>query len=267
MLNNRFIVKYFIQIVFTLFTCGTLNASSGDTTKPVIRAIEVQDSNPIFGASFYRIFYIGPFVVYQSEYEFDSSINGVKFDSTGNMDSTVTEYECSEKRNWFYVFHQDSSYGFTYDAHRKDQNNLRLTVDSILKSIKGTNSFEGLLSKTPDTTTWNVQKTELREVYVQKATRDTPEVRLSLFYSGSLNNLKASLNTKLDSARKMKFYKFEYLIKSFYSEKDQQVSPEMKFSTEMKEITVNNPEEIMQYINRYKNNMMVKKPVGRTIRE
>lgn len=259
-------VKYCIQILLILLLGETATASSADTTKPVLRAIEFQDSTPFFGNSISRIIYVDSFIVYQSEYEFDSSIQGVKFDSAGNMDSTVTEYECSEKRNLYFVFHQDSSYGFTYDPHRSNENNRRLPVDSFLKMVKGTNSFEGLLTKKPDTTTWNAQKTALREVYVQKASVDTPAMHLSLFYSSSLNNLKASLNPKLDSARKMKFYKYEYLIKAFYSEKDQRLWPEMKFRTEMKEITVTNPEEIMQYIDRYKNSILVKKQIDSTKR-
>jgi hypothetical protein len=263
-LKLRLMVKYCIQILFILLLCESATASSADTTAPVIKAIEIQDSTPFFGKSIIRIFYIGPFVVYQSQYEFDSSIHGVKFDSTGNETSTVTEYECSETRNLFFVFHRDSSYGVSYDPHRSNENNRRLPVDSTLQRIKGTNSFEGLLSKKPDTTIWNAQNTELREVYVQKASRDTPAVHLIIYYSSKLNNLKATLNPVMDSARKMKFYKYEYLIKEFYSEKEKQLFPEMKFSTEMKEITVTNPEEIMEYIDRYKNRMLDKKQAGST---
>jgi hypothetical protein len=50
----------------------------------------------------------------------------------------------------------------------------------------------------------------------------------------------------------MKLYKFEILIDEFYSEKDDIRWPAMKQATEIREIPVKNPAELMRYIDRYK---------------
>lgn len=259
-------IKCIVQLFLILLFCVSVNASATDTTGQIIKGIKVEESNPFFGESFYRIFHVGPLVVYQSQYQFDSSETRLKFDSAGNQLSAVTENKRSEMRSQFFVFHRDSSYGLNYDPHRINESNRRLRVDSALLRIKGTNSFENSLTKKPDTTSWNAQRTELKEVYVQKATKDTPEVRLSLYYSNGLNSLKESLNPILDSAKKMKLYKVEYVIEEFYSEKEGRLWPPLKLSTEMKEIEVTVPEEILHYIDRYKNSSVADKQVGSTKR-
>ena len=259
-------IRCIVQLFFILLFCESVNASAIDTTKQIIKGIEVNESNPFFGESFYRIFHVGRFVVYQSQYQFDSSETRLKFDSAGNQLSAVTENKKSEMRNQFFVFHRDSSYGFTYDPHRITESGRRLRVDSAILRIKGTNNFEGLLTQKPDTTSWNTQRTELREVYMQKATKDTPAVRLSFFYSTRLNFLKESLFPAMDSAKQIKLYKIEYLIEEFYSEKERRLWPAMKISTEMKEIEVTNPEEILHYIDSYKKSSVANKQVGSTER-
>ena len=103
-----------------------------------------------------------------------------------------------------------------------------------------------------DTITWNEGKTELKEVYVQKASKDTPAVRIVFQYSGKMNHIRESLNHVLDSTKKMKLYKTEIVVAEFYDRVNKRLQPLMKFTTEMKEINVENTEEIESYINRYK---------------
>jgi hypothetical protein len=252
-LDKPVVIVIFIQIVLFLFFADNAEASIADSTKPVLSAIEVRDNNPVFGQSFYRVFQIAPFVVYQSQYQFDSSGQHAKFDSSGNWDSNEIEFQFSEKRSRFFVFHKDSSFGLSFDPHRSNENNSRLPVDSAILGITGSNTFECLLMMEPDTSIWNSQKTELKEVYVQKPSKDTPAVSLSFFYSSSMNHISVTLNAVLDSARRLKLYKYEYLIREFYSEKLGALVPGMVITTEMKEITVSDPGEIMQYIDRYRN--------------
>ncbi len=264
--NYLSMIKVITQLIFILLFSASVKASTTDTSKQEIKAIEVQQTDPFFGEAFYRIFHISPFIVYQSQYQFDSASGRGKFDSAGNWVSSDSEYALSEKRSQFFVFHRDSSYGFSYDPHRSNFSNRRLLVDSAVLEIKGTYNFENLLTKIPDTTTWNASRTERREVYVQKATKDTPTVRAIFYYNSSLNFLQASLNTAVDSAKKMKLYKFEYLIEEFYSEKDERLWPAMSFSTEMKEVTVMDTEEIMHFIERYKNNIVADKHFGNKVK-
>jgi hypothetical protein len=249
--GSQLIFFRFISVVLLLLFSQTVNASGPDTTKPSISAVEVRENSTLFGESFYRVFYVGAFIVYQSQYQFDSSANQVKFDSAGNIKSVIPESQFSEKRNKFFVFHQDSSFGFSYYPDRIGESSERLHVDTVIKGITGSNTFEKLLIKKPDTTIWSTNRTELKEVHIQKVSKDTPAVKVSFYYSSRLNNLKASLNPVLDSAKKMKFYKYEYVIGEFYSEQQQMLFPDMKMSCEMDEFTVQHPEEILQYIRMY----------------
>jgi hypothetical protein len=51
----------------------------------------------------------------------------------------------------------------------------------------------------------------------------------------------------------MKLYRHELIIEEFYSKAQKHLWPEMKHSTEMKEIEVSHPLEVMHYLNEYKN--------------
>jgi len=245
-------IKWIVPVFLLMLFSQRANSSTVDTTKQVIRAIEIQDSNSFFGVSFYRIYHVGPIVVFQSQYQFDSSFQGGNFDTAGNSVSSKREYEFSEERTRYFVFHHDSSYGYSYDPHHVNEANRRMLVDSVLHTIKNANSFEKLLAIKPDTTTWNPSKTERKDVYVQKPIKDTPGVHISLYYTSNTTFLNESINPIMDSSRKMKLYKFEYWIQEFYSEKDKRLWPAAKMKTEMREITVTNSEELLHYIDRYK---------------
>jgi hypothetical protein len=247
-----------LSLVLFLLFFQTVKASGPDTTKPLLKAIEVRDNSSLFGESFYRIFHMGSFIVYQSQYQFDSSVTRLKFDSALKLESPQLESQFSEKRYRFFVFHRDSSFGYSYDAHAKREAGIRLQVDSVAKGIIGFNSFEKLLIKKPDSIIWNADKTELKEVYLQKPSEDTPAVQISFYYSGRLNNLFASLNTVLDSAKKMKFYKYEYVISEFYNKEQQTLCPAIYMSCEMKEYAVARPEEITTYIEIYRKTTGIK---------
>jgi hypothetical protein len=229
-----------------------MRPSSADTAKQEIRAIEVRNEGQIFDGHFYRIFYAGPHIIYQSQYQFDSSHNRGVFDDSGNMVSSIVIKEWTEMRNKFFVFHRDSSYGYSFEPYNTGKEDQRLPVDTALLSIAGSFRSEWFFRAKPDTATWNADRTELREVYMQAAGKDTPAVHISLYYTNRLDHLPGSLYPALDSARKIRLYKYEYLISDFYSEQQQKFFPAMKFSTEMKEYVVTDPAAILHYVERYK---------------
>lgn len=242
-------LKFFALLLLLPLSYTPANASPSDTAIHDFQAIEIQTTLPLFGDHFYRIFFKGNFVIYHSQYQFDSIRQKVNNDAAGNFLSSEPETVWSGKRNRFFVFHRDSSYGYRFDADRDDQ---RVMVDSALREIVGTNNFENLLTKVADSIQWNETRTELMETYIQPATRDTPEVRCHFYYSSHLNHLKESFNKKLDEARKMKLYKVEYIIEEFYWEKEKKLIPKMNYKEEMKELRNFDPEEIQQYVDRYK---------------
>jgi hypothetical protein len=170
----------------------------------------------------------------------------------------VTKNAGQEKRKHFFVFHRDSSFGINYDGHGTFRNNRRFPVDSILMEVIGSNTFDRLVTqKAADTLSWNTERTELKEVYVHKGTKDTPAVRISFYYSKKLNHLQASLNSTLDSLKNMKFYKFEFVIEThFYPGLDKQM-PAMVLKKEMREVTIDDDTELLNYTEKYKNNWLL----------
>src|SRR6476660_9598744 len=170
-------LNYFIVLLAVCLGLNNVNTTSQFSMAEKIQAVEIRDNDPLFGERFYRVYYAAPFVVYQSQHMFGSSQGQVKFDSSTNKPEVELTTETTEQRNRFFVFHRDSNYGFQYDAYATSQAERRL-VDSVLKNIRGGNNLESLLCLKADTITWNEGKTELKEVYVQKASEDTPAVRI-----------------------------------------------------------------------------------------
>jgi hypothetical protein len=78
-------------------------------------------------------------------------------------------------------------------------------------------------------------------------------------YSSSINHLKKSMNPIVDSAQKMKLYKTESFSDEIYIERDKTLWPAWTWIIEMKEITVENPEDVTRYINRYKKSIGIGK--------
>ena len=249
-------LKFFcICLIFLISFC---KANANDTTKNKIKAVEVKNTSPYFGEGFYRIFHIDDYIVYQNQYHYSQSESQLKIDSATNETTFDDTLVLEELRDYFFVFHKDSNYGYRYDLKSIYQNNKRYQVDSALKNIRGNNSFETILEAKPDSSVWNDNKTELKEVYIQLKTKDTPAVYITFYYSKNLIHLKESLNSTIDNIKKMKLYKYEILIDEFYSEKDKKLWPSAKHQTEMKEYKVLDPQIIIDNINNYKESISLK---------
>jgi len=217
-----------------------------------IEAVEVRSISPSMGETFYRVYYSGDLVMYQSQYLKDSFITETTFDSSKNMYSNNLTLHSEEWKDRFFVFHKDSSYGYNYDFYRNKENNQRLPVDSVVRFIKGTNKFEDVIKRKPDSVFWNANKSERKEVYLFPAKGDDPNIRLILSYSKNLNNVKESISSVVDSVKKMKLYKTETILDQFYSEKDKMTIPSLRFTTELKQIAVDKPDSVLIYLNRYR---------------
>jgi hypothetical protein len=217
-----------------------------------MEAVEVRDISPLMGETFYRVYYFDDLVIYQSQYRFDSSVKQLSTDSSTNLVSSHITSISSQWRNQFFIFHKDSSYGFSFDPYRGRENKLRLRVDSTIMFIKGTNRFDSFLTVKPDSIIWNANKSELKEVFLVTQKKGMPAGRIGLYYSKNLNHLKASFNATVDSAKRMKLFKVEAIFNDSYDENGKLVWPSMIDRTEMKEIKTNISEQLREYINNYK---------------
>lgn len=218
-----------------------------------MKAVEVKSTDPVFGESFYRIYHYNDLLLYQSQYFFDSSVHYFVADSSTDEESSPDTVLLSETRNRFFIFHKDSSYGYSYDAHDPLEDQKRLKVDSMLSRLRGLNELHCLVQQSPDSSSWNKNRTILHEVYLFPATDTTPSGRIVMEYSKNLKHVQESLNQIVDSIKGMKFIKWEYHINEYYDKKNQRQLPSMVlFATELREIDVENPKEIISYFNKYK---------------
>lgn len=234
-----------------LISLSVVISSCNQKLQGQIKVIEVRDNSPQLGETFYRVYYLGDLIMYQSQYRLNSFQNQFKVDSLDKFSNDYTIIS-SEWKNKFFVFQKDSTYGYNYDPDRGGNNNLRLSVDSVLKFIKGTNRFDSFLSLKPDTSTWNEDKSELREVYKFPEEKKMPDGRLILLYSKKLNHLKESFNSKVDHIKGMKLYRTETIFEEYYDAESQKLWPPVMNTSEMKEMVVENPKEIFRYFKKYK---------------
>ena len=229
---------------------------ASDTSKPRFKVIELIKSNPFFGPSVSRIFYAAPYVVYQREYSFCAFVASANPDDEIGTDTIIPVQTSEEIRKQFFVFHRDSSFGVNYLEKDSFRNNQRSPVDSILLQMTGSNDFEKLvINMKADSSSWNADRTELTELYLAEGRKDTPDVKISFSYSSKLNHLQLFLNSKLDSIKNMKFYKFEYLVEPFYDQKRDLHTPQLILMNEIKEIETDDVSELLQYIEKYKKEM------------
>lgn len=241
---NRYLATLFLMLFYTgeSYQCHPLITSSK------IEAVEVLMIDPVMGDDSYRVYFWKNMIMYEAHYRYDSTVSVMRHDSTKvPLFNTV-----SEKRTSYFVFEKDSLFGYNFDPATKDLNNLRLSVDSILKiRTLQSASLDTAISIKPDTTSWNINKTELREVYFFPAKENIPSVRWVLSYATKLNHVKISFSRLLDSSKAMKLYKVETLIDSFFVKNENKLWPAMKYSNEIKEIPIENTAEILDYFERY----------------
>lgn len=233
--------KNTLLLLLQFLLLNVINSCQSLNSVKKIQGIEVTGVTPM-GQSSYRSYFNGSLILYQFEYRFDSSVMVMG----SNKKQTQSEW-----RNEYFIFHQDSTYGYNYDPKNPLNNNLRLKVDSMVNLIKGTNNLDSFCKIRADSSIWNSSKSKLKEVYFFPEAKDEPTGRVILYYSKDLNNLRESFNRKVDSIKKMKLYRMENRVNQFYSKKDKKLWPPMTDVFEMKEIKSENLEEILSYFQKY----------------
>ena len=193
-----FMVKYTFSIFF--FVIIISKSEIGCTqNKPnqKFEVIEVQDHSPIMGETSFRVYYLDNLTIYESQYRSDSFINPMSYDSSTHEIKSNMNLVKEEWKSDFFVFHSDSSYGYRYDTNDVSKNG-RFKVDSVIKTITGTNRWDSFLYVKPDSVLWSKDKKELLEVFLFPAKDDMPSSMLNLYYSKKLNDIQFSFNTTVD---------------------------------------------------------------------
>lgn len=192
--------------------------------------------------SYYNVYYYGDFIMYKINYEFDSLVE----------DQAVLQ----EMRHFFLVFHRDSSYG--YKCFPKPNSNLdsnqRVKTASEISSDKfESHVYDTLINFKPDSTYNN--KDEIIRVYKNPPSGNAvpqPEKHdLYFHYTKKLKGVPETFSRKMDNIKGMKLTKILIKVSGGYYKEFNMTFPPRELLQEMKEINVENKDEIMNYFKKY----------------
>jgi hypothetical protein len=182
-------------------------ACVGDKRLRKANAVQVSTKGYFMPDDSFRVYKKGEYRVLESHYIFDST--RIQLDSNGNVANT--EFIGRSTRQRFFVYHKDSLFGYQFYRWHDGPNPERLLVDSVFYSVRVHFDYKldsiGLMQ--PDSSFWNKEKTERKDVYISRATAHLPTVWWALSYSTKLRLLEESFSRKLDSARQMKLFRVE----------------------------------------------------------
>jgi hypothetical protein len=193
-----------------------------------------------------EVYYQGSLTMYVPNYQFDSIIDG---------GSTLRQ-----KRNYYFVFNSDSAFGNIYDPYGSHYLIGRRHIDTIKKRlVLQKSNLESLAFKHPDDTYYDADK-NLIKVYTIFPTTEYPEKHtVYLSYSSKLNYISDTFSEKLDNVKGMKLFRIRLLAHGGYWEKFKMFMPKREAELqEMKEIELENKEEILSYFKKYRLHMKTK---------
>ena len=184
---------------------GTINCFHEDT-KTSVKGISVIRKTPFpmtetsweIVEDNYNLYYYKDYIIYKFNYRFDSLQNH--------------QVVFQEKRYFYFAFHKDSLYGYTYYLNSTGFNNdgARVLKDSILqKHIFESKLFDTLAHLMPDSI--NNRANEYVKLYKNPPPPDgkpaIEEIRIYFFYSNTFQGIPETFSKKMDQDKGMKLYK------------------------------------------------------------
>jgi len=244
---NKFICSLIFIVIadLNLFNCGIKEQSDkirAITLKQQTPVINRDNSTTIVGGT-YDVYLYNDLEMYKLNYRFDSMVNN--------------ELVFQEYRDYYFVSHRDSAYGYQY-LIKPDKalfNNVRYKKDSLLKFKRfESDIYDTLLNVKPDSV--YRKKEEIVKIYKNPPTVDTVQqvekFDLYFYYTKKLKDIQETFSKKMDNEKGMKLVKI--VVKAsggFYKEFNMTFPPREHF-LEMKEIVIENRDEVLKYFKRYK---------------
>lgn len=239
----------FFPILFPLFLWLTQrNISCNKADHPAeFSAFTVSNTLPVINrdgsttilSDKYDVYYYGDLMLYGLYYNFDSTVNG--------------KLLLREVRKNFFLLHKDSVWGYRFDPNPYHTfPDGRYLLDTIMKTHSLTSHrFDTLLRMKPDTVF--MKDGEIQKVYTPLTSDSFPEkFRLTFHYRKGFNNLKETFSAAMDNVPEMKLSKISiYALGMFYKQYNITLPPR-EYVMEMKELAIENKNEILGYFEKYK---------------
>ena len=226
---------------------GSLNTCTNKQDSALIKSVHIiynlplinLDSSVVNYDNSYDVFYYKDLIMYKFFYQFDSIVNGKQMLQT--------------KRYKYFVFQKDSLFGYNYDpySNQAKQKN-RLAIDSIKKNTFENYSYDSSFYKKTDSIYLGKEK-NLLKIYNYRSSQKYPEdFTFYFFYSRKLNYIKESFSKQMDNIKNMKLYKIRIVAHGAYYEEYKMSLPQREYLLEMKEVPLQNKNEILSYFHKYK---------------
>ena len=229
-MNKASIVFFFFGYINVLSCCGNKLAGGRIRGAHLAYTIPVNtpDSNFVLKNT-YDVFYYKDLILYKGNYQFDSVVNG----------KTMVH----EQRSDYFVFHKDSLFGYNY------HNKKRAPVDSMLQKISFQGStFDTLANIRPDST-YSDSEGNLRKVYNIDKSPESFTIRF--YYTKNLKGIAETFSKAMDNIKNMKLFKIIIEGHGARYQKINQTLPRRQYVYEMDALTLQNPEEIKDYFEKY----------------
>ena len=226
------------------FSCGIKSESDKLTAISLIQQTPIinRDSSVTIIGGTYNVYYYNEILMYKFNYRFDSMVNN--------------QLVFQETRSFYFASHKDSAYGYRYmiKLDKANTDNVRYKRDSLLKFYSFESSiYDTLINFKPDSI--YKQEGEIIKVYNNplsaNSIQQSEKFDLYFYYTKKLKDIPETFSKKMDNEKGMKLVKI--LVKArggFYKEFNTNFQPR-ELLLEMKEISIENKEEIMHYLKRY----------------
>ncbi|HEY5967824.1 MAG TPA: hypothetical protein VIU35_07580 [Chitinophagaceae bacterium] len=226
-----------------LINCGSdnefeLRAINLIKTTPLVN----RDNSQSIMENRYNVYYYKDLIMYMFNYRFDSLVDN--------------EMVLQETRYFYFVSHKDSAYGYKYQIKIDETNThrMRYKKDSLLKSYGfESNVYDTLINFKPDSI-YN-KKNEIIKVYKNPRSgniaQQVEKSDLYFYYNKELKNISETFSRKMDNIKGMKLYKIVIKVSGGYYTEYEFTFPPRELLQEMKEITIENKDEIMSYFRKY----------------
>jgi len=244
-LNNIILGMIIILLGESKFlNCGDQHASEKLTAISLIKKTPIVnwDNSLTILDIYYTVYYYKDFVMYKINYEFDSLFN--------------FETVLQEMRYFYFVSHKDSTYGYKYFVKPNPPVNInqRVNKDSLLKTYKfESNLYDTLINFKPDSIYDN--KNQIIKVYKNPPSPNpAPMVEkfdLYFYYTKDLKDIPETFSRKMDNVKGMKLNKILVKVSGGYYKEYNMTFPPRDLLQEMKQIIIENKEEIMNYFRKY----------------
>lgn len=244
-LNNIILSILIILLSESKFlNCGDQHASEKLTAISLIQKTPIVnwDKSLTTLEIYYTVYYYKDFVMYKINYEFDSLFN--------------FEPVLQEMRYFLFVSHKDSTYGYKYFVKPNPPVNInqRVNKDSLLIINKfESNIYDTLINFKPDSVYSN--KNQIIRVYKNPPSPNpVPMVEkfdLYFYYTKDLKDISETFSRKMDNVKGMKLNKILVKVSGGFYKEYNITFPPRELVQEMKEITIENKDEIMNYFSKY----------------